>query len=117
MRRKLSHYDSAGRARMVDVSAKTPTVRRAEASAFVTLTPEVVRALPENPKDSGTADGRPATRAAAHARLARMLCADAETCSEEETRKLALRTSQRQGQPSLTHTRASMRALPRWKGV
>jgi|SRR5437868_7645053 len=50
MRRKLSHYDSAGRARMVDVSAKTPTVRRAEASAFVTLTPEVLRALPENPK-------------------------------------------------------------------
>jgi probable H4MPT-linked C1 transfer pathway protein len=52
--------------------------------------------MPEDPADRGTADGRPATRAAAHARLARMLCADAETCSEEEARKLALRASQRQ---------------------
>src|SRR5690349_20508929 len=50
MRRKLSHYDSAGRARMVDVSAKSPTVRRAQASAFVALSPEVLRALPGNPK-------------------------------------------------------------------
>src|SRR5262249_4723112 len=46
--------------------------------------------LPEDGNDRNTADGRPATRAAAHARLARMRCADAESCSEEETRKLAL---------------------------
>src|SRR5579872_3113427 len=50
MRKKLSHYDHSGRARMVDVSAKTPTRREAEASAFVVLKPEVLEALPDNPK-------------------------------------------------------------------
>jgi cyclic pyranopterin phosphate synthase len=50
MPRKLSHYDAAGRARMVDVSAKTPTRREAEASAFVRMSPKVVKALPNNPK-------------------------------------------------------------------
>jgi cyclic pyranopterin phosphate synthase len=47
---KLSHYDAAGRATMVDVSAKTTTRREAEASAFVAMKPEVLRALPRNPK-------------------------------------------------------------------
>jgi probable H4MPT-linked C1 transfer pathway protein len=47
--------------------------------------------LVEDPSDRTTADGRPATRAAAHARLARLLCADAETCKPAETRKLAER--------------------------
>ncbi|HYT89715.1 MAG TPA: hydantoinase/oxoprolinase family protein [Gemmataceae bacterium] len=51
----------------------------------------ILEALPEDPSDRATADGRPATRAAAHARLARMLCADAETCTPAETRKLAER--------------------------
>ena len=50
MPKKLSHYDSAGRARMVDVSAKKETRRQAEASAFVELSPEVLAALPRNPK-------------------------------------------------------------------
>ena len=35
---------------MVDVSAKKPTRREAEASAFVALKPAVLRALPKNPK-------------------------------------------------------------------
>ena len=35
---------------MVDVSAKPPTKREAEASAFVVLKPEVLEALPKNPK-------------------------------------------------------------------
>src|ERR1019366_9762179 len=48
--KKLSHYDADGRARMVDVSAKRRTVREAEASALVLMTPEVIRALPSNPK-------------------------------------------------------------------
>ncbi|HUK25831.1 MAG TPA: cyclic pyranopterin monophosphate synthase MoaC [Terriglobales bacterium] len=47
---KLSHYDSAGRARMVDVSSKRTTRRTAEASAFVAIKPAVVKALPQNPK-------------------------------------------------------------------
>ena len=50
MAKKLSHYDSAGRAKMVDVSAKSPTTRAAEASAFVILKPQILRALPRNPK-------------------------------------------------------------------
>jgi cyclic pyranopterin phosphate synthase len=49
-RQKLSHYDEAGRAAMVDVSGKTPTVREAEASAFVAMSRRVLRALPQNPK-------------------------------------------------------------------
>jgi cyclic pyranopterin phosphate synthase len=48
--RKLSHYDDAGQARMVDVSGKPETVRKATAAAFVKLKPSVLRALPENPK-------------------------------------------------------------------
>jgi len=50
MPRKLSHYDKSGRAAMVDVSAKQETRRTAEASAFVEMKPEVLRALPNNPK-------------------------------------------------------------------
>jgi cyclic pyranopterin phosphate synthase len=50
MAKKLSHYDDSGRARMVDVSAKTATRREAEASAFVVIRPEVLKALPSNPK-------------------------------------------------------------------
>jgi probable H4MPT-linked C1 transfer pathway protein len=38
----------------------------------------------EGVHDCDTADGRPATRANAHIRLARMLCADLETCTEQE---------------------------------
>lgn len=47
---KLSHYDSAGRAQMVDVSGKAATRREAEASAFVEMSAEVLAALPQNPK-------------------------------------------------------------------
>jgi cyclic pyranopterin phosphate synthase len=50
MPKKLSHYDDAGRARMVNISGKAPTRREAEASAFVSIKPEVLQALPRNPK-------------------------------------------------------------------
>jgi len=50
MAKKLSHYDGAGRARMVDVSGKSSTKREAEASAFVAMKPAVLAALPKNPK-------------------------------------------------------------------
>ena len=50
MPKKLSHYDGSGRARMVDVSAKSSTKREAEASAFVVLRPKVLKALSKNPK-------------------------------------------------------------------
>jgi len=47
---KLSHYDSAGRPRMVDVGEKGLTRRTARAHAFVRMSPEVLAALPDNPK-------------------------------------------------------------------
>jgi len=50
MAKKLSHYDGAGRARMVDVSGKSATKREAEARAFVAIEPAVLAALPHNPK-------------------------------------------------------------------
>jgi cyclic pyranopterin phosphate synthase len=48
--KKLSHFDSAGSPRMVDVSAKPATRRMARAHAFVKIVPKVLRKLPENPK-------------------------------------------------------------------
>ena len=50
MAKKLSHYDDAGSARMVDVSGKPASKRMAEASAFVAMKPAVIAALPDNPK-------------------------------------------------------------------
>ncbi len=50
MPRKLSHYDDAGKARMVDVSDKSASRREAEASALVWMKPAVLKALPRNPK-------------------------------------------------------------------
>jgi cyclic pyranopterin phosphate synthase len=47
---KLSHFDEAGKARMVDVSAKAATRREAEASVFVSMSEEALAALPQNPK-------------------------------------------------------------------
>jgi len=48
--KKLSHFDSAGSARMVDVSAKPPSARTAKAHARVRIPASVLRRLPENPK-------------------------------------------------------------------
>src|SRR5947209_18207561 len=48
--KKLSHYDSAGSARMVDVSAKRETLRTARAQAFVRIARAVLSKLPRNPK-------------------------------------------------------------------
>lgn len=47
---KLSHFDRVGQARMVDVSGKSATKREAEATGFVAVKAEVLRALPSNPK-------------------------------------------------------------------
>ncbi len=51
---ELSHYDEAGAVRMVDISDKEPTVRRAVASCRVLLSPETLAALRDqtNPKGS-----------------------------------------------------------------
>ncbi len=50
MRKGLSHYDSSGQVSMVDVSKKDVTERTATAHAFVAMSPEVIKALPQNPK-------------------------------------------------------------------
>jgi cyclic pyranopterin monophosphate synthase len=50
MPKRLSHYDRAGHAKMVNVSTKAATRREARASAFVALKPAVLKALPNNPK-------------------------------------------------------------------
>src|ERR1700735_4140077 len=47
---QLSHFDESGNAAMVDVSAKQATRRTAAALAFVELSAEVLKALPQNPK-------------------------------------------------------------------
>ena len=50
MKKRLSHYDEAGRVSMVDVSAKQSTERTALAYAYVTMKPAVIKALPDNKK-------------------------------------------------------------------
>ncbi len=47
---KLSHYDTAGTPRMVDVSGKPETRRFARAHAFVRMNAETVNSLATNPK-------------------------------------------------------------------
>ncbi|MBV9267913.1 MAG: cyclic pyranopterin monophosphate synthase MoaC [Acidobacteriaceae bacterium] len=50
MKKRLSHYDAKGAVSMVDVSDKQVTDRTAIAHAFVRMSPEVIRALPDNKK-------------------------------------------------------------------
>jgi cyclic pyranopterin phosphate synthase len=45
MPRKLTHVDSEGRSRMVDVSAKEPTRRVARAEAFVSMSASTLKLL------------------------------------------------------------------------
>jgi cyclic pyranopterin monophosphate synthase len=52
---RLTHLDEAGRARMVDVSAKDVTVRTATASGRVLLSPEAVAALRDGTVPKGDA--------------------------------------------------------------
>jgi cyclic pyranopterin phosphate synthase len=53
--RRLTHVDSTGAARMVDVSAKDVTVREASASGRVLVSPEVVAALRDSSLPKGDA--------------------------------------------------------------
>lgn len=64
---EFTHLDSRGQARMVDVTAKQPTVRAAGAEAFVSCSGEVVTALREGtvPKGDVLAVARVAGIAAA----------------------------------------------------
>ncbi|RRD51349.1 cyclic pyranopterin monophosphate synthase MoaC [Arachnia propionica] len=64
---KFTHLDERGQARMVDVTAKQPTVREASAEAVVSCSPRVVAALREGtvPKGDVLAVARVAGIAAA----------------------------------------------------
>jgi cyclic pyranopterin monophosphate synthase len=55
MAKKLSHLTSAGDAHMVDVSAKTPTLRRAMAVGYVIMAAGTLRALKSNTGPKGEA--------------------------------------------------------------
>jgi cyclic pyranopterin monophosphate synthase len=48
--KRLSHYDRAGKVSMVDISHKPVSNRSATARAFVTMSPDVIKALPDNKK-------------------------------------------------------------------
>ena len=50
---ELSHFDESGNVRMVDVSEKTVTTRRAIASARVLLSPTTIEALRTNKNPKG----------------------------------------------------------------
>lgn len=68
--------------------------------------------IAEEPENKMTADGRPATREAAHARLARMLGADGETCSKDETQKLAAKVVAKQEELIYSSIRRVASTLP-----
>ncbi|HEV2176040.1 MAG TPA: cyclic pyranopterin monophosphate synthase MoaC [Terriglobia bacterium] len=57
--KKLSHYDRAGRVRMVDVSAKPETARRAVASALVKMKASTLGAVRGSPKAANWPKGNP----------------------------------------------------------
>jgi cyclic pyranopterin phosphate synthase len=48
--RALTHYDPAGRVRMVDVSAKPETHRQAIANVLVKMKPQTLKKIRNNPK-------------------------------------------------------------------
>ena len=50
---EFTHLDAAGKARMVDVSAKSPTVRSASAAALVRCSEPVMRALRDDAVPKG----------------------------------------------------------------
>jgi cyclic pyranopterin monophosphate synthase len=50
---RLSHVDDAGKARMVDVSGKAETARRARATGVIRMEPETLRAIRENSLGKG----------------------------------------------------------------
>jgi cyclic pyranopterin phosphate synthase len=53
--KRLTHIDAEGRARMVDVSAKAETSRRAVAESFIRLSPSTISLLMEGKLPKGNA--------------------------------------------------------------
>lgn len=68
--------------------------------------------LPEDQSDRQTADGRPATRAAARDRLARMICADRESFSDDDASAAAAAVARAQLSKLGIAARGVLRRLP-----
>ncbi len=60
--RVLTHLDPLGRARMVDVTPKEPTYRRATARCTVTMEPETVNKVASNAMTKATSWPSPGWR-------------------------------------------------------
>jgi probable H4MPT-linked C1 transfer pathway protein len=73
----------------------------------------VLDSIAEDAGDCQTADARPATKAAAHARLARMLCADLETSTDQERVELAVRAMHRQVYQMASSLELVVKHMPR----
>jgi len=74
-------------------------------------------AIPEQPEDLGTTDGRPATVAAAWARLAHQICCDTEECSLDEARQVAGFLADRQVETLAAAERAVAGRWSPWETV
>ncbi len=70
--------------------------------------------IKEDASDCHTADGRPATKAAAEVRLARLLCADLETSTVQERRNLVNRVLMKQAYQLHTAIKSVAKKLPQF---
>ena len=121
MATKLSHYDPAGRIRMVDISAKPETERHAKAEALVRMTPRTRRALRNNPKGNPLEIARVAGIAAAkraaeliplcHPLLLSHIDVQAEMCNNGVLITSAIRTTGPTGVEMEALTAAAVAAL------
>ena len=73
----------------------------------------ILGAIPEDETDTATADGRPATRTHAHARMSRMLGGDGSEIPERETLRLAEQVRDLQWQAIVTAVRTVYEAMNR----
>lgn len=117
----LSHYDRAGRARMVDVSKKPETHRQALASVLVRMKPQTLKKIKKNPKGDPLEISRVAGIAAAkraadliplcHPLLLSHIDVRAEFCSNGVTITAAVRSTGPTGVEMEALTGAAVAAL------
>lgn len=118
---KLSHYDKSGRVRMVDVSEKSLTDRRAVASVLVKMSPRTLRAIRRNPKGDPLEIARVAGIAAAkrtseliplcHPLLLSHIDVDAQLCKNGILISSTIRTTGPTGVEMEAMTAAAVAAL------
>jgi cyclic pyranopterin monophosphate synthase len=121
MKKKLSHYDKKGRVRMVDVSEKGLTSRRAVASVLVKMRPATLKAIRRNPKGNPLEIARVAGIAAAkrtselvplcHPLLLSHIDVDAKMCKNGVLISSTIRTTGPTGVEMEALTAAAVAAL------